>query len=162
MRKYCLLKAWSLGSCSLMVRAQRSGAGVGIVFIFPEKHMLSYSFTLGELCSNNVVEYQALIISLQMASEFGIKYIEIFDDLKLIRNQLSYQYEVKHQDLKPYFSYVRRLMDRFDSIVLEYIPRSENKKADALANLATTLTVSEDVPINISLCQKWIVPSIES
>ncbi|KAL0533123.1 hypothetical protein IC582_030338 [Cucumis melo] len=53
-------------------------------------------------------------------------------------------------------------MDRFDSIILEHIPRSENKKADALANLATTLTVSEDIPINISLCQKWIVPSIES
>ncbi|XP_050945477.1 uncharacterized protein LOC127150833 [Cucumis melo] len=141
---------------------RRSGAGVSIVFISPEKYMLPYSFTLGELCSNNVVEYQALIIGLQMASEFGIKYIEIFGDSKLIINQLSYQYEVKHQDLKPYFSYARRLMDRFDSVILEHIPRSENKKADALANLTTALTVSEDIPINISLCQKWIVPSIES
>ncbi|TYK19638.1 uncharacterized protein E5676_scaffold242G00250 [Cucumis melo var. makuwa] len=140
--------------------ARRSGAGV--VFISPEKHMLPYSFTLGELCSNNVAEYQAFIIGLQMASEFGIKCIEIFGDSKLIINQLSYQYEVKHQDLKPYFSYARRLMDRFDNIILEHIPRSENKKADALANLATALTVSEDIPINISLCQKWIVPSIES
>ncbi|XP_050941581.1 uncharacterized protein LOC103501632 [Cucumis melo] len=141
---------------------RRSGAGVGILFISPEKHMLPYSFTLGEFCSNNVVEYQALIIGLQMASKFGIKCIEIFGDSKLIINKLSYQYEVKHQDLKPYFSYARRLMDRFDSIILEHIPRSENKKADALANLATALTVSEDIPINISLCQKWIVPSIES
>ncbi|KAA0044960.1 uncharacterized protein E6C27_scaffold74G002660 [Cucumis melo var. makuwa] len=72
---------------------RRSGAGVGIVFISPEKHMLSYSFTLGELCSNNVVEYQALIIGLQMTSELGIKYIEIFGDSKLIINQLSYQYK---------------------------------------------------------------------
>ncbi|KAA0048376.1 uncharacterized protein E6C27_scaffold264G00950 [Cucumis melo var. makuwa] len=142
--------------------ARRSGAGVCIVFISPEKHMLPYSFTFGELCSNNVSEYQAFIIGLQMASEFGIKCIEIFGDSKLIINQLSYQYEVKHQDLKPYFSYARRLMDRFDSIILEHIPRSENKKADALANLATALTVSEDIPINIFLCQKWIVPSIES
>ncbi|TYK05704.1 uncharacterized protein E5676_scaffold98G001850 [Cucumis melo var. makuwa] len=141
---------------------RRSGAGVGIVFISPKKHMLPYSFTLDELCSNNVVEYQDLIIGLQMASEFGIKYIEIFGDSKLIINQLSYQYEVKHQDLKPYFSYAKRLMDRFDSVILEHIPRSENKKADALANLTTALTVSEDIPINISLCQKWIVPSIES
>ncbi|TYK14754.1 uncharacterized protein E5676_scaffold13055G00010 [Cucumis melo var. makuwa] len=123
--------------------------------------MLPYSFTLSELCSNNVLEYQAFIIDLQMASEFRIKCIEIFGDSKLIINQLSYQYEVKHQDLKPYFSYARRLMDRFDSIILKHIPRSENKKADALANLATALTASEDIPINISLCQKWIVPSIE-
>ncbi|KAL0552168.1 hypothetical protein IC582_011265 [Cucumis melo] len=77
--------------------ARRSGAGVGIVFISPEKHMLPYSFTLGELCSNNVAEYQAFIIGLQMASEFGIKCIEIFGDSKLIINQLSYQYEIDGQ-----------------------------------------------------------------
>ncbi|KAA0050266.1 uncharacterized protein E5676_scaffold180G00180 [Cucumis melo var. makuwa] len=86
--------------------AQRSGAGVGIVFISSEKHMLPYSFTLGELCSNNVA--------------------------------------------------------KFDGIILEHIPRSENKKALVLTNLATALTVLEDVPINIFLCQKWIVPLIES
>ncbi|KAA0061209.1 uncharacterized protein E5676_scaffold157G00320 [Cucumis melo var. makuwa] len=140
---------------------RRSGAGVGI-FISSKKHMLLYSFTLGELCLNNVAEYHTLIIGIQMASEFGIKYIELFGNSKLIIKQLPYQYEVKHQDLKPYFSYARRLMGRFDSIILEHIPRSENKKADALANLATALTVSEDIPINISLCQKWTVPSIES
>ncbi|KAL4010597.1 hypothetical protein IC575_030098 [Cucumis melo] len=59
--------------------ARRSGAGVDIFFISPEKHMLPYSFTLCEFCSNNIAEYQALIISLQMASEFGIKCIEIFE-----------------------------------------------------------------------------------
>ena len=53
--------------------SRKTGAGVGIVFTSPEKHMLPYSFTLSELCSNNVAEYQALIIDLQMASEFGIK-----------------------------------------------------------------------------------------
>ena len=45
---------------------RRSGASVGIVFISLEKHMLPNSFTLGELCSNNVAEYQAFIIDLQM------------------------------------------------------------------------------------------------
>jgi len=43
---------------------RRSGAGTGIVLISFEKHMLPYSFVLAELCSNNVVEYQALIIGL--------------------------------------------------------------------------------------------------
>ena len=43
---------------------RRSGASVDIVFISLEKHMLSYSFMLSELCSNNVPEYKALIIAL--------------------------------------------------------------------------------------------------
>ncbi|TYK29676.1 uncharacterized protein E5676_scaffold64G00260 [Cucumis melo var. makuwa] len=57
-------------------KALRSGIGACIVLIFPEKRLLPYSFALAELCSNNVAEYQ-----------------------------LSLQYDVKHEDLKPYFAY---------------------------------------------------------
>ncbi|XP_038879217.1 uncharacterized protein LOC120071179 [Benincasa hispida] len=90
---------------------QKSGAGAGIVLISPEKHMLPYSFTLAELCSN-VAKYQALIIGLQMALEIGVACIENFGDSKLIINKLLCQYEVKHDDLKPYFTYVRQLMEK--------------------------------------------------
>ncbi|TYK24159.1 uncharacterized protein E5676_scaffold610G00650 [Cucumis melo var. makuwa] len=51
--------------------ARISDVGAGIVLISLEKHMLPYSFALAELCSNNVAEYQALIIGLQMALEIG-------------------------------------------------------------------------------------------
>ncbi|TYK24161.1 RNase H family protein [Cucumis melo var. makuwa] len=123
---------------------RRSGAGAGIVLISPEKHMLPYSFALAELCSNNVAEYQALIIGLQMALEIGVSFIEIYGDSKLIINQLSLQYDVKHEDLKPYFTYSRQLMERFDSVMLEHVPRTGNKRADALANLATALMMSDN------------------
>ncbi|XP_038875075.1 uncharacterized protein LOC120067603 [Benincasa hispida] len=134
--------------------ARKSGAGPGIILILPEKHMLPYSFTLAELCSNNVVEYQALIIGLQMALEIGIACIEIFGDSKLIINQILCQYEVKHDNLKPYFTYARQLMEKFESVALEHVLRMENKKADALANLATTLTDLDNVPLNISLWRR--------
>ncbi|TYK27554.1 uncharacterized protein E5676_scaffold22G00230 [Cucumis melo var. makuwa] len=92
--------------------ARRSGAGASIVLISSEKNMLPYSFVLAELCSNNVAEYQALIIGLQMALEIGVSFIEIYGDSKLIINQLSLQYDVKHEDLKSYFTYARQLMER--------------------------------------------------
>ncbi|KAA0061112.1 uncharacterized protein E6C27_scaffold348G00260 [Cucumis melo var. makuwa] len=100
--------------------ARRSGAGASIVLISPEKHMLPYSFAFAKLCSNNVAEYQALIIGLQMALEIGVSFIEIYGDSKLIINQLSLQYDVKHEDLKPYFAYARQLMEMFDSVMLEH------------------------------------------
>ncbi|TYK01744.1 uncharacterized protein E5676_scaffold775G00730 [Cucumis melo var. makuwa] len=139
---------------------RRSGAGAGIVLISPEKHMLPYSFALAELCSNNVAEYQALIIGLQMALEIRVSFIEIYGDSKLIINQLSLQYDVKHEDLKPYFTYARQLMERFDSVMLENVPRTENKRADALANLATALMMSDNVALNIPLCQQLIMPPL--
>ncbi|KAA0062740.1 uncharacterized protein E5676_scaffold523G00210 [Cucumis melo var. makuwa] len=41
----------------------------------------------------------------------------------------------------------------FDGVMLEHVPRTENKRADTLANLATALTMSDDVALNIPLCQ---------
>ena len=51
-------------------------------------------------------------------------------------------------------------MEKFDNVMLEHVPRVENKRADALANLATTLTMPDDVTLNIPLCQRWIIPQL--
>ena len=44
--------------------ARREGARAGVVFVSPQRQILLYSFSLSELCSDNVAEYQALIIGL--------------------------------------------------------------------------------------------------
>jgi len=44
--------------------ARWDGAGVGVVLVSHEKHILPYFFVLVDLCSNNVAEYQALILGL--------------------------------------------------------------------------------------------------
>ncbi|KAA0056391.1 uncharacterized protein E5676_scaffold120G002690 [Cucumis melo var. makuwa] len=95
-----------------------------------------------------------------MALEIRVSFIEIYDDSKLIINQLSLKYDVKHEDLKPYFTYARQFMERFDSVMLEHVPRTESKRADALANLATALMMSDNVALNIPLCQQWIMPPL--
>ena len=66
--------------------ACQEGAGAGVVFVFPQQQILLYSFSLSQLWSTNVAEYQALIIGLQMAIEMGISQLEIFGDSKLIIN----------------------------------------------------------------------------
>ncbi|TYK05043.1 gypsy-like retrotransposase [Cucumis melo var. makuwa] len=43
---------------------------------------------------------------------------------------------------------------KFDSVMLEHVPRKENKIADALANLITVLTMPNDIALNIPLCQR--------
>ncbi|KAM1005598.1 hypothetical protein ACFX1T_002478 [Malus domestica] len=52
--------------------ARADGAGAEVVFMSPQRQILPYSFQLSELCSNNVAEYQALIIGLQMAINMEI------------------------------------------------------------------------------------------
>jgi len=72
-------------------------AGVGVVFITSQNHILPRVFSLTELCSNNVAEYNALLIGLQLAHEMGVRYLEAYGDSKLIVNQVKGEYEVRHE-----------------------------------------------------------------
>ncbi|XP_070035905.1 uncharacterized protein [Nicotiana tomentosiformis] len=60
--------------------AHRGGAGAGVVFVTSQGEVLPYSFTLTQLCSNNVVEYQALILGLEMAVEMKRLQLQVFGD----------------------------------------------------------------------------------
>ncbi|XP_070664565.1 uncharacterized protein [Malus domestica] len=83
--------------------ARADGAGAGVVFMSPQRQILPYSFQLSELCSNNVAEYQAMIIKLQMVINMEIIALEVYGNSKLIINQLLTEYEVRKDDLVPYF-----------------------------------------------------------
>ena len=50
-------------------------------------------------------------------------------------------------------------MGWFGNITLEHLPRKDNKQADALAKLASTL-VLPDQEMQIPICQKWVIPPI--
>ncbi|KAM2959948.1 hypothetical protein FF1_029703 [Malus domestica] len=113
-----------------------------------------------ELCSNNVAEYQALIIGLQMAINMGIIALEIFGDSKLIINQLLTEYEVKKDDLIPYFRLATQLLQEFETVTLEHVPRKENQMADALGNLASSMTLGEDEAADVTVCQRWVIPLV--
>ena len=131
--------------------ARREGAGVGVVFVSPQRQILLYLFSLSELYSNNVAEYQALIIGLQIAIEMGISQLEIFRDSKLIINQILEQFDVKKEDLILYCKYAKKLLANFEAITLEYIPRKQSRQADALANLAISLALSQEETTKVTI-----------
>jgi len=64
-------------------------AGVGVVFISPQNHVLSRAFSLTEPCSNNLAEYNALLVGLQLAHKMRICYLEAYGKSKLIINMLK-------------------------------------------------------------------------
>ncbi|XP_074266517.1 uncharacterized protein LOC141589792 [Silene latifolia] len=123
--------------------ARRDEAGARVVFISPQNHVMPYSFTLTQFCSNNVAEYQALILGLQMAIEIGVRDMDIYGDSQLVISQVLDKYEVRKEDLIPYHRQALQLLNQLDSINIGHVPRSANKLADALANLAATLAWGE-------------------
>ncbi|XP_074299474.1 uncharacterized protein LOC141630583 [Silene latifolia] len=115
------------GKCTLTVFARKDGAGARVVFVTPQKHLMPYSFTLTQLCTNNMAEYQALILGLQMAIEIGVRDMEIYGDSKLVVNQVLGEYEVKKEDLIPYHQQALQLLNQLDDIHVGHVPRSANK-----------------------------------
>ena len=69
-------------------------AGVGVVLISPQNYVIPRAFSLTEPCTNNVAEYNALLIGMQLAKEIGVKYLEAYGDSKLVVNQVRGKYKV--------------------------------------------------------------------
>ncbi|XP_070023418.1 uncharacterized protein [Nicotiana sylvestris] len=101
--------------------AHRGGAGAGIVFVTPQGEVLPYSFTLIQLFSNNVAEYQALILGLEMAVDMKQLQLQVFGDSQLVVNQLLGSYEVKKPELGPYHDYAKKLMGWLSDVTIQEI-----------------------------------------
>ncbi|XP_070015021.1 uncharacterized protein [Nicotiana sylvestris] len=136
--------------------AHRGGAGAGVVFAISQGEVLPYSFTLMQLCSNNIAEYQALILGLEMAFEMKWLQLQVFGDSQLVVNQLLGSYEVKKPELRTYHDYAKKLLGWLGDVTIQHMPRKENKKVDVLAALASSLAVPDHVQVTV--CQKWVVP----
>ncbi|XP_070046490.1 uncharacterized protein [Nicotiana tomentosiformis] len=135
--------------------AHRGGTGAGVVFVTSQGEVLPYSFTLTQLWSNNVVEYQALILGLEMAVEMKRLQLQVFGDSQLVINQLLGSYEVKKPELSLYHDYAKKVMGWVGDMTIQHLLRKENKKVDALATLASSLTLPDQAQVTV--CQKWVV-----
>src|SRR3954471_693363 len=114
-------------------------AGVGIVLISPRNHVIPCAFSLTEPCTNNVAEYNALLIGLQLAHQLRVRNLQAYGDSELIVNQLRGEYEVRSNDLISYFNSTLQMAEQFEGFYIGYVPRLDNTHADALASLATSL-----------------------
>jgi probable phosphoglycerate mutase len=88
------------------------------------------------VATNNVAEYRGLIAGLDDALKVGATEAEVFLDSKLLVEQMSGRWKVKHPDLIELHSQARKLAARFDRIGYTWIPRERNSHADRLANEA--------------------------
>jgi len=116
-------------------------AGVGVVLVSPQNYVISCTFLLAEPCSNNVAEYNDLLIEMQLAEEIGIKHLKMHGDSKLIINQVRGEYEVWHKDLVPYHNATINMAEKFKSFYINHVPCQQNAHVDALASLAASLSL---------------------
>jgi ribonuclease HI/probable phosphoglycerate mutase len=126
------------GCCRLFTDGASRGnpgqAGAGAVLLDADgEELAARSIYLGT-CTNNVAEYKALLLGLDEALGHGCTELAIALDSELIVRQIQGRYKVKNEVLLPLFQQVRERLDRFDTWSITHVPRTQNSRADQLAN----------------------------
>ena len=127
--------SWRL-YCDGASRGNPGPSGAGAIIYDPRGQVQTQvSLYLGET-TNNVAEYQALILGLKEAARLEVRRLQVFADSQLLVRQLNGQYRVKAPHLLPFWRAAREALQKFESYTISHVPRAENRQADELANQA--------------------------
>ncbi|GKV45238.1 hypothetical protein SLEP1_g52347 [Rubroshorea leprosula] len=117
--------------------SSNKGSSVGAILLgldgYRSEHALKFNFD----ATNNMAEYEALLLGLQLAIELKVVAIQIYSDSQLVVNQVNSVYEVVDPVMMKYATLVAELKSKFQKFQLRKIPRAEKEQADSLSKFAS-------------------------
>jgi ribonuclease HI len=152
-------KVWYLNFDGVFSRV---GKGVGIVLQIPNGEVLKFAYRLEFDATNNVAEYEALLLGLELCKDRGVKCLNIKGDSDLVIQQLKNKFACKSKRLKGYRNAIWDLLNDLDAFNLIAIPREQNSKADELAVATSTLQLPDgliDENISVEVLFQPLVPN---
>ncbi|GJW54905.1 reverse transcriptase domain-containing protein [Tanacetum coccineum] len=130
------------------------GSGVGLILTNPKGEEFTYALRFEFDASNNEAEYEALMAGLRIAKQMGVENLIAKVDSRLVANQINGSYEAKEQSMIQYLEKAKALADNFKMFSIEQVPRSENKKADALSKITSTSFVHLTKQVLVEILKK--------
>lgn len=112
-----------------------SGIGVVIKRLTEDTTVKKESKSIGN-ATNNIAEYQALLLGLREAHKLGGRELVINTDSQLLARQLNGYYKIKSPNLVSLYNEAKRLISTFHRVVVNEVRREGNEEADRLAKLA--------------------------
>ncbi|MFB9394013.1 bifunctional RNase H/acid phosphatase [Streptomyces coeruleoprunus] len=118
-------------------RGNPGPAGYGAVVLDPVSgEALAEAAEYIGVATNNVAEYKGLVAGLRAARELAPDAtVRVRMDSKLVVEQMSGRWKIKHPDMKPLAAEAARVFPP-GRVTYQWIPREQNKHADRLANEA--------------------------
>jgi ribonuclease HI len=117
-------------------RGNPGPAAVAAVASSPDGDVLGERTAYIGEATNNVAEYRALLLGLELARDLGATAVEVINDSELVSRQIGGEYKVKHAGLKPLFLEAMRALREFDAWAVRSVRRERNERADELVNEA--------------------------
>ena len=96
--------------------------------------------------TNNIAEYRALIAGLEAAARHGALTVRVVMDSELVIRQMTGEYRVKNEGLKPLHAEARRKAAAFTEVAYRSVGRADNERADRLVNEALDKVLGTESP----------------
>ncbi|CAG9329199.1 unnamed protein product [Blepharisma stoltei] len=103
----------------------------------------SYKF-LGRKLTNNIAEYEGVLLGMELATEHNVKKLEVRSDSKLAVSQIQGKWAVRHPDIMEIWNKTMSKTKNFESFSIKHIDREMNSRADELANKGMDLIIVEN------------------
>ncbi|GKV03742.1 hypothetical protein SLEP1_g15991 [Rubroshorea leprosula] len=113
------------------------GSGAGALLIGPDGYRSEHALKFNFDATNNMAEYEALLLGLQLALELKLSAIQVYSNSQLVVNQINSICEVFDPVMVKYVALVAELKCKFQKFCLSKIPRTENEQADSLSKIAS-------------------------
>jgi ribonuclease HI len=117
-------------------RGNPGPAGIAAVATDPSGEILvERGETIGK-ATNNVAEYRALLLGIELAKELGADEVDFVGDSKLIVEQVKGNWKVKQDHLRPLHTKAKDALRELPKWSIRHVKRDENTRADELLNEA--------------------------
>jgi ribonuclease HI len=131
--------------------SKSKGVGAGCVLIDLAGNTIFISFRLEFKCTNNIIEYEALLQGIRKALDMDVHNLMVFGDSKIMVRQVRNSIHCLSPHLKIYQTEVWSLMQKFPAFNINSIPRLSNSEAGLLANVTSKLFPTEGLSPNVFL-----------
>ncbi|WP_311342880.1 bifunctional RNase H/acid phosphatase [Corynebacterium riegelii] len=122
-------------------------AGSGSVLYNEDGDTLAeIAYVVGAKSTNNVAEYYGLLRGLEAARDLGATRVDVSMDSKLVVEQMTGRWKIKHPDMQKLARDARDVATSFDKVTYTWVPRAKNKKADELSNVAMDAAAKDGTP----------------
>lgn len=123
-------------------RGNPGPAAVGVVVAGSDGGVLAERGEYIGRATNNVAEYRAVMLGLELARELGADEVEVVNDSELVARQIGGQYRVKNPGLRPLYEETMAELRRFERWSVRNVRREHNERADELVNEALDRALS--------------------
>ena len=122
------------------------GVGIAAILTPPNGPKLRYAARPQFLTTNNIVEYEVVLLGLQKLRALGVRRCIIKSDSQVVVGHIEKTFMAKEPEFVKYLMAVRRMEKHFTGFSLRHVARDENTKVDELAKAAAqNLTLPLDV-----------------